>query len=54
MYGWLWRHVPGPAWVRVLELALLALAVLTVCFLWVFPAIAPYMPFNNTTVGGGQ
>ena len=53
MYGWLWRHVPGPAGVRVLVLAVGALAVLAVCFLWVFPAIAPYMPFNNTTVGGG-
>jgi len=54
MYGWLWRHLPGPAWVRALELAVAALVVLAVCFLWVFPAIAPYMPFNNTTVGGGQ
>ncbi|WP_041574253.1 hypothetical protein [Cellulomonas gilvus] len=51
MYGWLWRHLPGPAAVRVLQLLLLAAAVLAVCFLWVFPAIAPYMPFNDTTVG---
>jgi len=54
MYGWLWRNLPGPSWVRALVLAVAALVVLAVCFLWVFPAIAPYMPFNNTTVGGGQ
>lgn len=51
MYGWLWRHLPGPAAVRVVLLAVLAAAVLAVCFLWLFPALAPYMPFNDTTVG---
>ena len=51
MYGWLWRHLPGPAAVRVVILIALAAAVLVVCFAWVFPAIAPYMPFNDTTVG---
>lgn len=51
MYGWLWRHLPGPVAVRVLTCVLLAAAVLAVCFLWVYPAIAPHMPFNDTTVG---
>lgn len=51
MYGWLWRHLPGPVLVRVLLAAVLAAAVLAACFLWVYPAIAPYMPFNETTVG---
>lgn len=51
MYGWLWRHLPGPTAVRVLVLAVAAFAVLAACFLWVFPAVAPFMPFNETTVG---
>ncbi|MGW6129008.1 hypothetical protein ACWFNE_03165 [Cellulomonas sp. NPDC055163] len=51
MYGWLWRHLPGPVPVRVVILTAAALAVLAACFLWVFPAIAPFMPFNDTTVG---
>jgi len=51
MYAWLWRHLPGPTVVRVLILAVAALAVLAACFVWVFPAIAPYMPFSETTVG---
>ncbi|MCC2307873.1 hypothetical protein [Cellulomonas chengniuliangii] len=51
MYGWLWRRLPGPAPVRVVILALAAVAVLAVCFQWVFPAVAPYMPFSDTTVG---
>ncbi|MBO3085358.1 hypothetical protein [Cellulomonas fengjieae] len=51
MYGWLWRRLPGRAAVRALILTLAAFAVLAVCFLWLFPAIAPFMPFNETTVG---
>jgi hypothetical protein len=51
MYGWLWRHLPGPALVRVLLLVLLAALVLAACFQWLFPWLAPFMPFNDTTVG---
>lgn len=51
MYGWLWRHLPGPLAVRVVLAVLMAAAVVAVCFLWVYPAIAPHMPFNDTTVG---
>lgn len=50
MYGWLWRVMPGPAWFRALLLVLLAAAVVAACFTWVFPAIAPLMPFNDITV----
>jgi hypothetical protein len=52
MYGWLWRHLPGPVAVRVVLAVLLAAAVLAACFVWVYPALAPHMPFNDTTVGG--
>lgn len=50
MYGWLWQALPGPAWVRVVILLVLAAAVVAACFTWVFPAVAPYMPFNDNTV----
>ncbi|EYR62962.1 membrane protein [Actinotalea ferrariae CF5-4] len=50
MYAWLWRVLPGPTWLRAVLLLLLATAVVAVCFLWVFPAIAPFMPFNDITV----
>lgn len=51
MYGWLWRHLPGPVVVRLLILLVLAVGVLAACFVWVFPWLSPYMPFNDTTVG---
>ncbi|MHA3946205.1 hypothetical protein [Cellulomonas bogoriensis] len=50
MYGLLWRLLPGPVWFRLILLLGLIAATLVVCFQWVFPAIAPYMPFNDTTV----
>jgi hypothetical protein len=31
----------------------LAAAVVAVCFLWLFPTIAPMMPFNANTVDTG-
>jgi hypothetical protein len=50
VYGFIWRHLPGPLVLRILlALVLLAVAV-AVLFLWVFPAVAPIMPFNNGTV----
>ena len=51
MYGWLWRRLPGPAWVRVVVLAAAAAAVVVLCFEWVFPAVAEHLPINEQTVG---
>ncbi|CAL8968491.1 hypothetical protein PROP_00303 [Propionicimonas sp. T2.31MG-18] len=50
-YGLLWRLLPGPRALKVVEAAILLLAVVAVLFTWVFPLVAPYMPFNDTTVG---
>jgi hypothetical protein len=50
VYGWIWRHLPGPTAVRVLMSAVLLVAVVAVLFIWVFPAVAPYVPFNDGTV----
>jgi hypothetical protein len=50
-YGHLWRLLPGPKPLKVVEALVLFLAVVAVLFNWVFPQIAPYMPFNDTTVG---
>ena len=53
MYGALWRLLPGPWPVKVLLSLVLLVLVVAVCFLWLFPAIAPYMPFNGTSVQSG-
>ena len=53
MYGALWRRLPGPWPVKVLVALVLFVLVVAVCFLWIFPAIAPYMPFNGNSVRSG-
>ncbi|MCV2392826.1 hypothetical protein OEB99_00745 [Actinotalea sp. M2MS4P-6] len=50
VYGMLWRVLPGPTWLKIVVLVALAAAVVAVCFAWVFPAVAPIMPFNDVTV----
>lgn len=53
MYAALWRALPGPRPVKALQCLVLAFAVLAFCFLWLFPRIAPHMPFNDVTVDQG-
>ncbi|MGN6612515.1 MAG: hypothetical protein ACTHLJ_12145 [Angustibacter sp.] len=50
MYGWIWHHLPGPVAVRALLSVVLLGAVVALLFGWVFPAVAPYVPFNDGTV----
>ena len=40
MFGALWRHLPGPVWVRVIEAIVLFIILVAVLFLFVFPWIA--------------
>lgn len=50
MYASLWRLLPGPWPVKALQSLVLAVGVVVVCFLWLFPAVAPLMPFNDNTI----
>ncbi|WP_029089803.1 hypothetical protein [Brevibacterium album] len=53
MYGLIWRLLPGP-WIVKLILALILIAAAVYLLMeYVFPEIAPYMPFNDATVEEG-
>jgi accessory gene regulator protein AgrB len=52
MYGWLWRHLPGPLAVRVTLAVVLVCAVVALLFFVIFPWADPLLPFNNVTTGG--
>ncbi len=54
IYGAIWRALPGPTALKVLQALLLVALVVAVLFLWVFPRVAPYMPFNDNTVDAGS
>ncbi|MGW8567057.1 hypothetical protein [Isoptericola sp. NPDC055881] len=41
MYAWIFRHLPGSVFLRIVLSLVLLLAAVAVLFLWVFPALAP-------------
>ena len=51
MYAALWRFLPGPVWVKVLALVLLAVALATLLMAFVFPAIADLVFVEESTLG---
>lgn len=53
MYGPLWRLLPGPWPVKVIQSVILVVGVVAACFLWLFPTIAPFVPFNDNTIQTG-
>lgn len=62
MYVWVWRHLPGSVWLRVVQTLILVLLVCAVLLFVVFPWAdhQAWLPFNNVTVdtqtvdSGGQ
>jgi hypothetical protein len=53
MYGPLWRLLPGSWPVKALLSLILVAGVVAVCFILLFPVVAPLMPFNNIAVQTG-
>ena len=49
MYGWIWRHLPGPLAVRLALALVLAAGVVALLMFVVFPWAEPLLPFNNVT-----
>ena len=50
MYPWIWRHLPGPALVRLVIVLFLVAALVVLLYGWVFPWIEPRLPFTDVTV----
>jgi hypothetical protein len=51
MYTALWRVLPGPLWVKVFELLVLAVAVVALLMAFVFPVIADLVFVEESTLG---
>lgn len=57
MYVWVWNHLPGGVWLRLVQALILVAIVCAVLLFVVFPWAddQTWLPFNNVTVdGGGQ
>lgn len=52
MYTWIWRHLPGPAAIRFLQVLFLVAAVSAVLLFVVFPWLEPHLPLDHVTVNG--
>ncbi|MBB3049601.1 hypothetical protein FHS23_000596 [Prauserella isguenensis] len=50
MYGWIWRHLPGPVALRAVEALVLVAAVVALLMFVVFPWLEPMLPFNDVSV----
>jgi hypothetical protein len=51
VYSALWRVLPGPWWLRVVVLLVLAAAILFALVTWVFPFVDSFIESPNVTVG---
>jgi hypothetical protein len=49
MYGWIWRHLPGPLYLRIIEATVLVLGIVALLMFVIFPWAEPKLPFNNVT-----
>jgi hypothetical protein len=54
MYGWIWRHLPGPLAARALQALVLVAAAVTALFLWAFPWVESQLPYSDVTVPGPE
>lgn len=55
MYSWIFRHLPGPLWVRVLTAAVLVAGVVLALMTYVFPWFSEFSflgPLTDSTIGG--
>jgi hypothetical protein len=51
MYVWIWRHLPGPMAVKLLQTLVLLVAVVALLLFVIFPWIEPHLPISQVTVG---
>jgi hypothetical protein len=51
MYAALWRVLPGPRWLKIIEAVTIVILVLSVCVEWLFPWIAATFIQSESTVG---
>jgi hypothetical protein len=51
MYGWIFRHLPGPLWIRVLTSLVLVVAALFLMVEFLFPWMSQFTQFTDSTIG---
>jgi hypothetical protein len=50
MYVWIWRTLPGPLALKLVQALVLVAAICALLLFVVFPWIEPHLPINHVTV----
>lgn len=50
MYGWIFRHLPGPLWLRILTSVALVAGVLVLLVQFAFPWFSQFTTLTDSTI----
>lgn len=54
MYRWIFRHIPGPLWIRICIALALVGCTLVLMVEFLFPWINQFTQFTDSTIGAGD
>ena len=54
MYSWIFLHLPGPLWLRILQTLILVAVALFLMVQFLFPWMAQFTSFTDSTIGSAQ
>jgi hypothetical protein len=54
MYRWLFRHLPGPLWLRIAAALVLAAGALVLMVQFLFPWLAQFTQLTDSTIGSAR
>ncbi|MDO4910903.1 MAG: hypothetical protein Q3972_04065 [Corynebacterium sp.] len=52
MYGFLWRSIPGPAWLKTVIFLAVLVGIFFLLMEVVFPYVDQFMPYTDVSVDG--
>lgn len=51
MYAWIFRHLPGPTWLKAIWAVVLVAVAIYALFRWAFPWAQEVLRLNENTIG---
>ena len=51
MYAWIFRHLPGPMWLRIITSLVLIAGALVLMVQYLFPWMAQFTQLTDSTIG---
>jgi hypothetical protein len=54
MYGWIFRHLPGPLWLQIVTSLVLIAVALVLMVQFLFPWMSGYTAFTDSTIGAAS